>query len=218
VFRAASAKRPTTSAGCTLGPGLPSVHKYHEKALIAFQPIALTQDKKQLTIKLWWLPRFIRSANVSLTDSPNIPTGMGYRQGEKHKTVLVNVDTGERISSGDEIHLSTTDPEALPLPNFQILEMQWVLQCVAAMSAAAEPQDQPYHEDDDDFYDLPVAASESIVTSPETQRSFLTSSPISSSTIPSSNMPSSPWAPKNVLPVRAEAGVDLLSSQCYLEP
>jgi hypothetical protein len=50
---------------------------------------------------------------------------MGYRQGT---TMLVNVDTGHRISSGDEIVLTTTDPEALPLPNFKILEMQWILQ------------------------------------------------------------------------------------------
>ncbi|OXV08717.1 hypothetical protein Egran_03520 [Elaphomyces granulatus] len=78
--------------------------------------------------------------------------------GVKHKTMLVNVDIGERMSSGDEIHLTTTDPEALPLPNFKILEMQWVLQCIAAMSAFAEDQDQPYIEDDDDFDDLPVMA------------------------------------------------------------
>jgi hypothetical protein len=44
------------------------------------------------------------------------------------------------------------------------------------MSAFAEAQDPQYIDDDDDFDDLPVMASESGMTSPE--RSFITSSPI----------------------------------------
>lgn len=46
-----------------------------------------------------------------------------------------------------------SDPESLPLPNFHLLEMQWVLQCVAAMSFGAEPQDETYDGDGDDVFD-----------------------------------------------------------------
>ena len=46
-----------------------------------------------------------------------------------------------RKSVRDEISLETDDPVTRPLPDFRLLEMQWFLHRVAAMSGAAEPQD-----------------------------------------------------------------------------
>ncbi|EFE43423.1 hypothetical protein TRV_01808 [Trichophyton verrucosum HKI 0517] len=45
--------------------------------------------------------------------------------------------------------MKTADPEELPLPDVALLEMQWMLNAVAAMSAGAEPTDIDYSDDDD---------------------------------------------------------------------
>ena len=42
-----------------------------------------------------------------------------------------------RIRSGETFTFTTEDPENLPLPSLQLLEMQWVLQRLVGMSGAA---------------------------------------------------------------------------------
>jgi len=145
----------------------PHVHKYHERAQFALQPIMFTEDKMRLTVRFWWLPRFEHSdEGVDLDESPSILEKLDHRMGRSHVTKLYNVNTDEKICSGDEICFETSDPESLPLPNFDLLEMQWVLQCVAAMSGGAEPQDETYGGDDDDsFGDVPIMGSDDGYTS-----------------------------------------------------
>jgi hypothetical protein len=55
--------------------------------------------------------------------------------------MLFHIPTRQPDRSGDKISLKTDDPKTLPLPHFALLEMQWILQRVAAMSAAAELYD-----------------------------------------------------------------------------
>jgi len=55
-----------------------------------------------------------------------------------------------RKSALDRLFLFKTDnPETQPLPNFELLDMQWVLTRLTAMSGAAE-LDDGYGGDDDD--------------------------------------------------------------------
>jgi hypothetical protein len=128
----------------------PSVHKYHERVQFALQPISLAENGKRLTVRFWWLPRFEHpNEGVPAGERPTIPEDMDGRMGRQSKTKLYNVDTDQKICSGDEIILETCDADTLPLPNWDLLEMQWVLQCIAAMSGSAEPRDESYGEDGD---------------------------------------------------------------------
>ena len=54
------------------------------------------------------------------------------------------------IQSGDEIRLTTEDPENRPLPHWDILEMQWILNRIVAMSGGAEVNEFDNNDDDDD--------------------------------------------------------------------
>jgi len=114
----------------------PSVHKYHERAYFALEPREISDDKKRLTLKFHWLPHYKHSKQVSLDQGPN-------------RVKLLNIKTNRIICSGDEIFLETSDPDRLPLPDWRILDMQWILQQVAAMSGAAELHDDFYEDDDD---------------------------------------------------------------------
>jgi HNH endonuclease len=127
----------------------PSVHKYHENAYFVLKPKEISDDKKRLTVKFFWLPRNQQQYGplVDILHIPSIPEDLDGR----HVGVgLHNNNTDKRIRSGDEICLETKDPERLPLPDVRILEMQWMLHRVAALSGAAEPRDDFGEETDDD--------------------------------------------------------------------
>src|SRR2546421_1735331 len=51
----------------------PNAHKYHEKAFFALEPKEISNDKKRLTVKFFWLPRYQYSRRVDLLRTPSIP-------------------------------------------------------------------------------------------------------------------------------------------------
>jgi hypothetical protein len=126
----------------------PSAHKYHERAYFALEPKEISNDKKRLTVKFFWLPRYQYSPKVDILNSPSIPEDS---DGLNHGVGLWNLYTNKQIRSGDEIYLETNDPERLPLPDLRTLEMQWILHRVTALSGAAEFRDGFGEEADDDW-------------------------------------------------------------------
>ena len=133
----------------------PPAHKYHERAYFALEPKEISNDKKRLTVKFFWLPRNQQySPKVDILRTPLIPEDLDGR----HLGIgLWNFHTDKRIRSGDEIYLETNDPERLPLPDLRILEMQWILHRVTALSGAAEPRDDFGEDADDDWcHDLGI--------------------------------------------------------------
>ncbi|KAF2257877.1 hypothetical protein CC78DRAFT_572870 [Lojkania enalia] len=82
-------------------------------------------------------------------DILQVPSLSASNQGP-NSTMLFNVESQHIIRSGDQISLKTDDPVSRPLPDFRLLEMQWFLHCVTAMSGAAEPWDDFHDEGSDD--------------------------------------------------------------------
>jgi hypothetical protein len=73
--------------------------------------------------------------------------------------------TGERIYSGHKVTVTTDDPDERPLPSWELLDMQWVLQRLLAISGAAEPQDDWSDDDSSD-----IAASEIVKEEDEAEQ------------------------------------------------
>ena len=63
--------------------------------------------------------------------------------------LLFDFPTKQEICSGQKISLTTDDPKMRPLPKFALLEMQWILHRLAAMSGVAEIHDDFDNDDDD---------------------------------------------------------------------
>jgi hypothetical protein len=162
----------------------PNAHKYHERASFALEPREISDDKKRLKVKFFWLPLYQQSSRVDLLHTPSIPEDLD--QGPRGLKMW-NVQTEKKICSGDEICLETNDPERLPLPDWRLLDMQWILHRVAAMSGAAEPRDD-LDEDDDDWE---VALGNEADLEMEDEWASYTSSP-ERSTLPSSPPPPCP--------------------------
>jgi hypothetical protein len=120
-------------------------HGCWAKGYFALKPIQLSDDKKCLEVEFHWMPQYRYSSNVDILTPPKSSEGLDGRP----DIMLFHIPTKRPICSGDKISLKTDDPEMLPLPHFALLEMQWILQRVAAMSAAAEIYDDFDNDDDD---------------------------------------------------------------------
>ncbi|OCK73514.1 hypothetical protein K432DRAFT_266146, partial [Lepidopterella palustris CBS 459.81] len=124
----------------------PHAHAYWTRAYFALKPISLSEDKKRLDVQFFWLPPRSRTPGVDILQVPSLPENLD--QGP-NCTALHSLQTDKRICSGDEFSLETDDPVARPLPDFSVLEMQWFLHRITAMSGAAESQDDLNDDGDD---------------------------------------------------------------------
>jgi hypothetical protein len=71
----------------------------------------------------------------------------------QHISVLACTKIGEGsnrafVQSGDTFTFTTNDPKNLPLPNLELLEMQWALQRLVGMCGAAEWPSLDEYDDD----------------------------------------------------------------------
>ena len=169
----------------------PNAHKYHERAFFALKPKEISSDKKSLKVEFYWLPRCGHSNQVNILRTPSIPE---HLDGNTHRIGLWNVETNERIRSGDVIYFETNDPENLPLPDFRLLEMQWILHRVSALSGAAEPSDD-FNKDNDDDWDVALENEDDLGGDLSTEDEWSTYTPSPRKSSP----PSSPIAPRDQL-------------------
>jgi hypothetical protein len=171
----------------------PSAHKYWEKAHFALKPMELSHDKKRLDIQFFWLAKHDHTSEVAILQHPSLSVHLDRGP---NNTMLFNIPTEKKISSGDPISLETDDPVAHPLPDLRLLDMQWILHRVTAMSAAAEPQDD-FGDDSDD--DLAAALEESWYLNTEEDELDVDMDPdpdiTESSLVPSLTIPSSSTVP-----------------------
>ena len=120
-------------------------HAYWGRAYFALKPIQLSDDEKTLDVEFHWLPQRGYSAGVDVTTSPTSSKVSDISAGTK----LFHFPTEQAIHSGRKISLTTDDPVKRPLPSFGLLEMQWILHRLVAMSGAAEIDDDFDNDDDD---------------------------------------------------------------------
>ena len=122
----------------------PDAHVYWTKAYFALKPMELSEDKKRLDVEFHWLPKY----NHTVTPERDILTPPKSPEG-RADILLFDFSNKQEIRSGQKISLTTHDPETHPLPHPALLEMQWILHRLTAMSAAAEIYDNFDNDDDD---------------------------------------------------------------------
>ncbi|RJE26319.1 hypothetical protein PHISCL_01388 [Aspergillus sclerotialis] len=122
-----------------------NVHRYWGKAMFAIKPIEISKDGKTLYAEFYWLPTD-KPGSRSMLSPSKISNNM---DSTGDHVSLWNIITDRRLHSGEQIVFHTDDPEAKPLPSSELLKMQWVLHRVAALSGAAEYEDD-YDTDDGD--------------------------------------------------------------------
>ncbi|KAF3893061.1 HNHc domain-containing protein [Trichophyton interdigitale] len=145
-WRAAVFPRGTETL-CNLLCLSPNMHRWHSKGLLGLQPVEISEDKSRLTLRFYWLPQHQFSRNVDLSARPDIPCDLN---GLEMDFKAWNAITERKIRSGDEIILTTSDPQNLPLPDWDLLELQWTLQRLAALSGVVDVDPEEYSDYDSD--------------------------------------------------------------------
>lgn len=94
----------------------PNAHRYNGKGYFALKPVAISEDRKCLTFKFYWLLKDPNSSSVRLCDpssledrnhGPGLARLLNHEMSIDHETTVSDLI----IRSGDEIQLTTEDPK-----------------------------------------------------------------------------------------------------------
>jgi hypothetical protein len=113
----------------------PHVHACWERALFALKPLDVAEDQKTMRVQFYWLRKYPRRQHHPITARPELPASL---DGDMTDMKLFSCDTEGKINSGTILTLRTDDPEIKPLPSIALLEMQWILHRLTALSSVAD--------------------------------------------------------------------------------
>ncbi|GKZ19500.1 hypothetical protein AbraCBS73388_004306 [Aspergillus brasiliensis] len=123
--------------------------KLWKKARFALKPLCLSEDRKSLQVQFYWLPVYQYRARVSATEIPSrFPKHLSGTAVHGQETVLFSIATDRKVCSGDILTFTTNDPDGHPLPSMELLDLQWVLNRVLALSGATYATDKELYTDD----------------------------------------------------------------------
>jgi hypothetical protein len=127
-----------------------TLHQFHTEGAFALRPIRITADKSQLELEFHWLKRQVRDSKATV-DLLELPTSSRDLLGSGIGQYLCYMDHGAptQLVSGTKFTMRTEDPVNKPLPDPDLLELQWHLQRILAMSGAAGWKEDDFGDDDD---------------------------------------------------------------------
>lgn len=101
----------------------------------AFRPVRQNLERTELEVEFHWLPKHPHGPldSVVLEQQPLSTEGLTDSGG----SIMTRSDFSP-LYSGRRFTLCTEEPVVLPLPSFALLEMQWKLNQIVSLSAAAE--------------------------------------------------------------------------------
>ncbi|KAH8810741.1 hypothetical protein F5884DRAFT_897299 [Xylogone sp. PMI_703] len=136
----------------------PNAHAYWDRAMFALQPLNVSNDGASLTVKFFWLHHNDIANTASVDAVPRLPDNL-----KSTRNIALHGKTGTALRSGRIFHLKTEDPLKYPLPSRDLLEMQWILHRLAAISGAADIINDDYGNNEqlyqDSFLRSPQGAS-----------------------------------------------------------
>jgi hypothetical protein len=128
------------------------VHQWWDHAMIAFRPVWMNGDKTVMELAFHWLPLCDRTQKridaVPIYAHPYPNQRQGWIKGPSDGHRLFDVGSEQLIRSGFIFKITTTDPENLPLPSWELMNMKWNLSRIAAMQGVSEEE-----EDNDVYFD-----------------------------------------------------------------
>ncbi|KAF9252796.1 hypothetical protein DTO006G1_2043 [Penicillium roqueforti] len=125
----------------------PNAHRLWGACYFALQPLHLRDDGKELITRFYWLPEVTRQ-KVQIQAKPSISL---HPPADLLNLRVENTDgSAHKMNSGDLVIFQTKDPENLPLPSWDLLQMQWILHRIGALSGAANVPMRPWDCDSED--------------------------------------------------------------------
>ncbi|PVI05875.1 hypothetical protein DM02DRAFT_682800 [Periconia macrospinosa] len=130
-----------------------TVHRFHSQGAFALRPVRKAADNTQLELEFHWLKRQVREKTdtVDIMEPPMSSRDLKLSEiGEFLCRWDGDQSPPTQLFSGYRFTMVTDDCEKKPLPDTDLLELQWHLQRIFAMSGAAGWKEE---EEDDDNLD-----------------------------------------------------------------
>jgi len=125
-------------------------HDLWTKRLFALKPLEISDDK-ELTVQFFWQPQYDHKPQDRIDLLTQLKSSKGLHSIEEDYFLTYHRDgRPEDIESGQIFKITTENPEKYPLPSWELLQMQWFLQRLVAMSGAASWPRIDFDDDDDD--------------------------------------------------------------------
>ncbi|KAJ4299170.1 hypothetical protein N0V90_004414 [Kalmusia sp. IMI 367209] len=126
-----------------------TLHRFHSDGAFALRPIRMSDDNTQLELEFHWLARKKRDSRA-MVDLKEEPMSSCDLNGSGNDCQFCRFDNGDltRLVSGTRFTMTTDDPTNKPLPDPGLLELQWHLQRILAMSGAAGWKEEDFDHDD----------------------------------------------------------------------
>lgn len=129
------------------------VHKMWDCAKFALRPLEQNDQKTEFLLEWHWLPKESHNFNddVEIRKVPYPTMNLDCTMGEHNPfQVLMETEpnTFRKVKTGERITMTTSNPEKMPLPDYELLDLQFHLQRLSAMAAAAEVDKEDEDEDD----------------------------------------------------------------------
>ncbi len=126
-----------------------TLHRFHSQGAFALRPVRMSEDKTRLELEFHWLARQQRElrTRVDLRVKPISsrdwwdPSGLFAMSGHEDPR------RPTFLSSGARFVMTTDDPTSKPLPDPGLLELQWHLQRILAMSGASGWKEEDFDND-----------------------------------------------------------------------
>lgn len=138
-------------------------HNAWDAGLFALKHISGNEDGHGATMQLqfhWLRPLSPVKKYLTLAEFSSKPSFSSDAESGVDNYYLYDSTTHQLIKSGHVIDLKTVARIRLPLPSKPLIDLQWYLHRVRALSAAAFPDELELDDDDDDDFDeRPLPAS-----------------------------------------------------------
>ncbi len=125
-----------------------TLHRFHSEAAFALRPVRMSEDKTKLELEFHWLARETRepSTKVDLLKEPQSSRDR-KDSGKGYQFCRVADSPPSLLTSGTRFTMTTDDAVNKPLPDPDLLELQWHLQRIFAISGAARWREEDFDDD-----------------------------------------------------------------------
>ncbi|KAL2756661.1 hypothetical protein ACRALDRAFT_2026691 [Sodiomyces alcalophilus JCM 7366] len=122
------------------------LHYWFDNARFALRP--LRQTRNEIVVQFHWLRKTPLKPRTDIMGEQDILGQAGLTDHQSWGVNLAHRRSGFPIQTGQTFIIRAENPE--DLPSFELLDLQWNLLRVAAISGAAEATDEDYETDDDE--------------------------------------------------------------------
>jgi hypothetical protein len=125
-------------------------HEAWNKGAFALKPIS--RDRATIRVKFFWQKTQANARpSMSLTTIPHSTKDLKTFNDQYE---LARQEEERFVRSGEIFELKTSHPVKMPLPSFELLELQWFLTRIVGMAGAGSSDEEDPEDSDSDVSDL----------------------------------------------------------------